>query len=59
MAGVSGGGMSVGEVTVWVMDDAPPDPDEDRRDIELCEAVKALNEPGVPHDVFMSSLDAA
>jgi hypothetical protein len=33
--------------------------DEDRRDIELCEAVKARNEPGVPHDVFMSSLGAA
>jgi hypothetical protein len=33
--------------------------DEDRRDIELCEAIKALNEPGVPHDVFMSSLGAA
>jgi hypothetical protein len=32
---------------------------EDERDIELCEAIKARNKPGVPHDVFMSSLDAA
>jgi hypothetical protein len=47
--------MSVAGARVVAMDDA----DEDRRDIELCEAIKALNEPGVPHDVFMSSLDAA
>jgi hypothetical protein len=33
--------------------------DEDRRDIEVCAAIKALNEPGVPHDVFMSSLGEA
>jgi hypothetical protein len=32
---------------------------EDEYDIELCEAIKARNEPGVPHDVFMSSFDAA
>jgi hypothetical protein len=32
---------------------------EDERDIELCEAIKARNEHGVPHDVFMASLDAA
>lgn len=43
------------------MDSAEPvaEVDEDRRDIELCEAIKALNEPGVLHDVFMSSLREA
>jgi hypothetical protein len=56
--------MSVPGARVNAMDDALPFPDgvdlgEDDRDIELCEAIKALNEPGVPHDVFMSSLDAA
>jgi hypothetical protein len=51
--------MSVPGARVKAMDDALPELAEDGRDIELCEAIKARNEPGVPHDVFMSSLDAA
>jgi prevent-host-death family protein len=30
---------------------------QDDRDIALCEAINARNEPGVPHDEFMASLD--
>jgi prevent-host-death family protein len=30
---------------------------QDDRDIAMCEAIKARNEPGVPHDEFMASLD--
>jgi hypothetical protein len=29
----------------------------DARDIALCEAVKARDEAGVPHDVFMASIE--
>ncbi|HEY1622328.1 MAG TPA: hypothetical protein VGG16_00880 [Streptosporangiaceae bacterium] len=29
----------------------------DGRDIALCEAVQARGEAGVPHDVFMASLE--
>ncbi|HEY2277861.1 MAG TPA: type II toxin-antitoxin system Phd/YefM family antitoxin [Streptosporangiaceae bacterium] len=32
--------------------------DQDRADIALCETIKAANEPGVPHEQFMASLDA-
>jgi prevent-host-death family protein len=32
--------------------------DQDRADIALCETIKARNEPGVPHEQFMASLDA-
>jgi len=31
---------------------------QDERDIAVCEAVRARNEAGVPHDEFMASLDA-
>ena len=31
---------------------------QDRADIALCETIKARNEPGVPHEQFMASLDA-
>jgi prevent-host-death family protein len=30
---------------------------QDDSDIALCEAINARNEPGVPHDQFMASLD--
>jgi prevent-host-death family protein len=30
---------------------------QDDNDIALCEAINARNEPGVPHDQFMASLD--
>ena len=30
---------------------------QDDSDIALCEAIKARNEQGVPHDEFMASLD--
>ena len=30
---------------------------QDERDIALCEAIKARNEPSIPHDEFMASLD--
>lgn len=30
---------------------------QDERDIALCEAIKARNEPGTSHDEFMASLD--
>jgi prevent-host-death family protein len=29
----------------------------DDSDIALCEAINARNEPGIPHDEFMASLD--
>lgn len=31
---------------------------QDAADITLCEAIKARNEPGVPHEEFMAALDA-
>lgn len=31
---------------------------QDAADIALCEAIKAKNEPGVPHEEFMAALDA-
>ena len=31
---------------------------QDLADIALCEAVKAKNEPGLPHDEFMAALEA-
>ena len=31
---------------------------QDMADIALCEAIKARNEPGVPHEEFMALLDA-
>ncbi len=30
---------------------------QDDSDIALCETINARNEPGVPHDEFMASLD--
>jgi hypothetical protein len=30
---------------------------QDDSDIALCEAISARNEPAVPHDEFMASLD--
>ena len=30
---------------------------QDAADIAFCEAVKARNEAGIPHDVFMAALD--
>jgi prevent-host-death family protein len=31
---------------------------QDLADIALCEAIKAKNQPGLPHDEFMAALDA-
>jgi prevent-host-death family protein len=31
---------------------------QDRADIALCEAIKAKNEAGLPHEEFMAALDA-
>jgi antitoxin YefM len=31
---------------------------QDLADIALCEAIKAKNEPGLPHDEFIAELDA-
>jgi prevent-host-death family protein len=31
---------------------------QDLADIALCEATKAKNEPGLPHEEFMAALDA-
>jgi hypothetical protein len=31
---------------------------QDEADIALCEAIKARNGPGVPHEEFMAALDA-
>ena len=31
---------------------------QDLADIALCEAIKAQNEPGLPHDEFMAALEA-
>ena len=30
---------------------------QDLADIALCDAIKARNEPGVPHETFMADLD--
>jgi hypothetical protein len=40
-----------GGITVAELDEL-----QDARDIALCEAIKARNEAGVPHDVFMASV---
>jgi prevent-host-death family protein len=31
---------------------------QDEADIALCVAIKARNEPGIPHEEFMAALDA-
>ena len=31
---------------------------QDLADIALCEAIKAKDEPGLPHDEFMAALEA-
>lgn len=31
--------------------------EQDERDLAICEAIKARDEPGVPHETFMASLE--